>query len=185
MNGKQYLDNTIKLAQYYKKLGNSTFTQLKEDDIHWSPGDSSNSIASIVKHLWGNMLSRWTNFLTEDGEKSWRQRDAEFEDDIQNMEELLSKWKEGWRCFLSSLESLTPEDLDKTIYIRNEGQSVVDAIQRQMAHYPMHIGQIIYIGKMMCGDNWQSLSIEKGKSEAYNSKKFSQEKSNKHFTDEA
>lgn len=185
MNGKQYLDNTIKLAQYYKKLGNSTFIQLKEDDIHWSPGDSSNSIASIVKHLWGNMLSRWTNLLTEDGEKSWRQRDSEFEDDIQNMEEMLSKWEEGWRCFLSSLASLTPEDLDKTIYIRNEGQSVVDAIQRQMAHYPMHIGQIIYIGKMMRGDNWQSLSIEKGKSDDYNLQKFSREKSNKHFTDEA
>jgi hypothetical protein len=184
MNGKQYLDNTIKLAQYYKKLGNSTFDQLKEDDIHWSAGDSSNSISCIVKHLWGNMLSRWTNLMTEDGEKSWRQRDAEFVDDIQTMDEMLSKWDEGWNCFISAIQSLNPEDLNKTIYIRNEGQSVMDAIQRQMAHYPMHIGQIIYAGKIMRGDEWISLSIPKGNSQSYNEKKFANEKADKHFTDE-
>ena len=184
MDGTLFLANTIKLAQYYKKLGNSTFDQLTEDDIHWAAGDSSNSIATIVKHLWGNMLSRWTNLLTEDGEKPWRQRDAEFEDDIQTMDEMLSKWEEGWKCFIDTLESLTPEDLDKTIYIRNEGQSVTDAIQRQMAHYPMHVGQIIFAAKILKGDDWKSLSIPKGQSGSYNQKKFEQEKSDKHFTDE-
>ncbi len=180
---EQYLQNTIKLAKYYKSLGDSTFAQLDESDIHWSAGESCNSIAAIVKHLWGNMLSRFTNFLTEDGEKPWRQRDAEFEDDITGMEELLSKWNEGRECFLSALESLTTDDLEKTIYIRNEGHSVMDAIQRQMSHYPMHIGQIIFAAKLLKGDDWQSLSIPKGASKAYNTDKFSKEKGNRHFTE--
>ncbi|WP_258105308.1 DUF1572 domain-containing protein [Marinoscillum sp. MHG1-6] len=184
MNGTLYLENTIKLAQYYKKLGNSTLEQLTEDDIHWTPGPTSNSIAIIVKHLWGNMLSRWTNFMTEDGEKTWRQRDEEFEDDIQNMDELMSKWEEGWTCFLKALKSLRTEDMDHVIYIRNEGHSVADAIQRQMAHYPMHIGQMIYIAKLLKGDDWQTLSIPKGQSQAYNEKKFSEEKEDRHFTDQ-
>ncbi|MFT7160714.1 MAG: hypothetical protein ACI9GZ_001890 [Bacteroidia bacterium] len=101
------------------------------------------------------------------------------------MDEMLSKWDEGWNCFISAIQSLNPEDLNKTIYIRNEGQSVMDAIQRQMAHYPMHIGQIIYVGKIMRGDEWISLSIPKGNSQSYNEKKFANEKADKHFTDEA
>lgn len=185
MNDSQYIVNSIKLAQYYRKLGNLTFDQLNEDDIHWAAGDSSNSIATIVKHLRGNMLSRWTNFLTEDGEKTWRQRDAEFEDDIVSKAEMISKWNEGWNCFLGALESLTEEDLDKTIYIRNEGQSVIDAIQRQLAHYPMHVGQIVYAAKILKRDDWKSLSIPKEGSKAYNEKKFSQEKSDNHFTNQA
>lgn len=184
MDANKYLESTVKLAQYYKNLGEGALAQLGEDEIHWSPGDSSNSVAAIVKHLWGNMLSRWTNFLTEDGEKPWRQREAEFDDDLTDKSELLSKWNEGWNCFLSALSSLQPEDLDKTIYIRNEGQSVTDAINRQMAHYPMHIGQIIYIGKLLKGDDWKSLSIPKGESQTYNAQKFAQDKTNRHFTDE-
>lgn len=166
-------------------MGNSAFDQLQEDDIHWTTGDNSNSIATIVKHLWGNMLSRWTNFLTEDGEKSWRMRDAEFEDDISGMEEMISKWEEGWRCFLEALKGLQEDDLNKIIYIRNEGQTVIDAIQRQMTHYPMHVGQIIFAAKILKGDDWKSLSIPKGKSNSYNLEKFSKGKETKHFTDEA
>lgn len=158
---EHYLANTIKLAKYYKSLGDKTFEQLSEEDIHWSAGESSNSIAAIVKHLWGNMLSRFTNFLTEDGEKPWRQRDAEFEDDITDMAELLSKWNEGWSCFIGTIEKLTTADLESIIYIRNEGHTVMDAIQRQMSHYPMHIGQIIYAAKLLKGDNWNTLSIAK------------------------
>ncbi|MFY0599436.1 MAG: DUF1572 family protein [Cyclobacteriaceae bacterium] len=185
MNLDLFHSNTIKLAEYYKKLGERTFSQLSEEDIHWTPGESSNSISAIVKHLWGNMLSRWTNFLTEDGEKPWRQRDAEFEDDILNLNEMLSKWTEGWDCFLGALKSLQSEDFDKTVFIRNEGHQVIDAIQRQMAHYPMHIGQIIYIAKLLKGEDWTSLSIPKGQSSEYNQEKFSQEKKNQHFSDNA
>ncbi len=184
LSTEQYLINTIKLARYYKNLGDKTFEQLSEEDIHWSAGENSNSIAAIVKHLWGNMLSRFTNFITEDGEKAWRQRDAEFDDDISGKEELLSKWNEGWSCFLSTLEKLNTEDLSKTIYICNEGHSVMDAIQRQMAHYPMHIGQIIFAAKLLKGSEWQTLSIAKGASEKYNSEKFTETKKERHFTDE-
>jgi uncharacterized damage-inducible protein DinB len=180
---ENHLTNTINLAKYYKGLGDKTFAQLGEEDIHWSAGDNSNSIAAIVKHLWGNMLSRWTNFLTEDGEKPWRMRDAEFEDDISGMDEMLSKWNEGSACFIGAMESLSETDLDKTIYIRNEGHTVLDAIQRQMAHYPMHVGQIIYVAKLLKGDDWSTLSIAKGASNSYNSEKFSKEKSDRHFTD--
>ncbi len=180
---EDYLKNTIKLAKYYRALGEKTFTQLEEDALFWSPGPSSNSIAVIVKHLWGNMLSRWTNFLTEDGEKPWRDREGEFESDIVSKEEMLSRWNEGWNCFLGALEVLKTEDLVKTIYIRNEGQSVMDAIQRQMAHYPLHVGQIIYLGKLLKGDDWESLSIQKGQSSNYNAEKFSKDKEDRHFTD--
>lgn len=181
---ESYLTNTIKLATYYKTLGEKTFEQLTEEELTWSPGPSSNSISVIVKHLWGNMLSRWTNFLTEDGEKAWRERDAEFEGELETREELLSKWNEGWRCFLDALESLTDEDLTKIIYIRNEGHSVADAIQRQMAHYPYHIGQIVFLGKLLKGDDWVSLSIPKNQSSGYNAAKFGGERSDRHFTDQ-
>lgn len=180
---EDFLPNTMKLARYYKRLGEKTIEQLSTDEITWRPGLASNSISIIVKHLWGNMLSRWTNFLTEDGEKPWRDRDAEFEGEISTQEELLSKWNEGWKCFLDALEMLNAEDLSKTVYIRNEGHTVIDAIQRQMAHYPYHIGQIVYIGKLLRGEEWQSLSIPKGQSSSYNTDKFSQPKENRHFTD--
>ncbi|MFT6856574.1 MAG: hypothetical protein ACJA0X_002555 [Cyclobacteriaceae bacterium] len=179
-----FLPNTIKLARYYKSLGDQAFEQISDDDIRWSAGESSNSIAVIVKHLWGNMRARWTNFLIEDGEKPWRERDTEFEDDISDKNEMISKWNEGWDCFLGTLESLSEDDLSKTIFIRNEGHSVVDAIQRQMAHYPMHVGQIVYAAKIIKGKDWISLSIPKGDSTAYNKEKFDLKKSNKHFTDE-
>lgn len=177
------LNSTIKYAKYYKTLGEQTFEQLSDEELRWEPGVDSNSIMTIVKHLWGNMLSRWTNFMTEDGEKSWRQRDAEFENDIETREEMLAKWNEGWDCFIGELEKLTPDDLTKTIYIRNEGQSVDIAIQRQMAHYPYHVGQIVLIGKIIRGTDWKSLSIPKGQSTQYNEKKFAEEKATRHPTD--
>lgn len=130
------------------------------------------------------MLSRWTNFLTEDGEKEWRNRDQEFEDEIHSREELTSRWNQGWKCFLDTLESLSTDDLLKVIKIRGEGQSVMDAIQRQLAHYSMHIGQIVILGKMQKGADWQSLSIPKGQSEAYNlQKKSNLNQSASHFTE--
>ena len=118
------------------------------------------------------MLSRWTDFLTSDGEKKWRQRDAEFENDITGREELLAKWEEGWECVFNAINPLTEEELTKEILIRNETLSVVDAINRQLAHYAYHVGQIVFIGKMLCGNKWTSLSIPKGKSKEYNADKF-------------
>jgi hypothetical protein len=143
---------------------------LDEENLFWQYNDASNSIAIIVQHLWGNMLSRWTNFLTEDGEKEWRERDAEFEKVINTKEELIIKWDEGWDRLFAELKSLTDDDLNKTIYIRKEPLTVIDAINRQLAHYSYHVGQMVYIGKMQLNDRWISLSIPKGNSKEFNDK---------------
>ena len=177
------LENLIKLFEYYKSLGERTFAQLDDDEIHLEPAENANSIAIIVKHLWGNMQSRWTNFLSEDGEKNWRNRDDEFESTIKSRQEFEEKWNEGWHTLLNTLKSLSEEDLQKTIYIRNEGHTVIEAIHRQLAHYASHIGQIVYLGKIIKGQDWQTLSIAKGKSKEYNEEKFSKEKKDQFFTD--
>lgn len=179
-----YLKSVHKQFEYYKLLGEKTFEQLSDEQLFEQCNEQSNSIAIIVKHLWGNMLSRWTDFLTTDGEKEWRERDAEFENDIADKTELLEKWNEGWNCLFNTIDLLTENDLTKEIFIRNQGHSVVEAINRQLAHYPYHIGQIVFIGKMLSKNNWVSLSIPKGNSKAYNSDKFSQPKQKQHFTDE-
>jgi hypothetical protein len=166
-----FLSSVKKQFEYYKMLGEKTFAQLPEDRLFWQYNADSNSIATIVKHLWGNMLSRWTDFLTTDGEKEWRNRETEFDNDIATKEELLAKWNAGWTCFFAALDSLTPEDLQRIIYIRNEKHTVLEAINRQLAHYPYHVGQIVFIGKMTCGEQWASLSIPRGNSDAYNAEK--------------
>jgi len=178
-----YLEGVKKQFEYYKSLGDKTFVQLSDEQLFWQYNEESNSIAIIIKHLWGNMLSRWTDFLNSDGEKEWRKRDEEFEADIKNREELLQKWEEGWACLFTAINPLTNEDLNQEVYIRNQGHSVVEAINRQLAHYPYHIGQIVFIGKM-AASNWQSLSIPKGGSKAFNADKFSKEKGKQHFTHE-
>lgn len=180
-----YLESVIKQFEYYKMLGEKTFNQLPEEKLFWQYNVDSNSIATLVKHLWGNMLSRWTDFLTTDGEKEWRDREAEFDNDLATKEELLTKWNEGWACFLTTLKSLTTEDLDKIIYIRNQGHTVLEAINRQVAHYPYHVGQIVYIGKMANENGWTSLSIPRGGSNAFNQDKFSKPQHRVHFTDES
>lgn len=179
----EFLNSAIKLFKYYKKLGEGAIAQLDDKDIVARPNEASNSIALIVHHLSGNMLSRWTDFLTSDGEKSWRNREAEFDEAYPDKKAMMEAWDKGWNCLLSALESLKPEDLAKVIYIRNEGQSVMEAIQRQLAHYPHHVGQILYQAKAIKGDAFQSLSIPKGKSDTFNKEKFGQEKARKHFTD--
>lgn len=166
-----YLNSAKKQFQYYKSVGEKAMAQLKDEDLFWVYNDESNSIAIIVQHLWGNMLSRWTDFLTTDGEKEWRKRDLEFETVITTKAELMEKWNAGWQCLFDALDSLKPEDWHKTIYIRNEPHSVVDAINRQLAHYPYHIGQIVFIGKMAAGD-WKALTIPKGNSQAFNDAMF-------------
>ncbi|MBP6431211.1 MAG: DUF1572 family protein [Ferruginibacter sp.] len=163
-----FLNFTITRVSYYKTLGDKTFEQLNEQDFHFMPNAESNSIAIIIQHMAGNMLSRWTNFLTTDGEKEWRNRDTEFEEQTLNKEQLLALWNKGWDCFLGTLQSLTEDDLLKTITIRTEPLLVVDAIQRQMAHYPYHVGQIVYLGRLIKQQNWKNLSIPKGNSQQYN-----------------
>lgn len=162
-----FLTDSIKRFRNYKELGDKTLAQLSEADLHFQPSSESNSIAVIIQHMHGNMLSRWTNFLTEDGEKEWRQRDAEFTAGHQSKETILARWKEGWDCLLHTLENLRAEDLNKQVSIRTEPISVYDAILRQLAHYPYHVGQIVYLGKMIRNEAWASLSIPKGESKQY------------------
>ena len=179
-----YLTSTIKQFEYYKALGDKTMAQLSFDELKKEFVTDSNSIAIIVKHLVGNMLSRWTNFLTEDGEKEWRLRDEEFVDSFNSKIELLEAWNQGWHCLFEAITPLHASNLETTIYIRNEGHSVTEAINRQMMHYAYHVGQIVFIGKLIKGDQWETLSIAKDQSKAYNRDKFLQDKSHKHFTDD-
>jgi len=182
--GSTFLSSSIKLFYYYKSLGDKTFEQLSFEELQKEFAEDSNSINIIVKHLTGNMLSRWTNFLTEDGEKSWRNRDLEFKDTYKSKEEILNDWVISWNCVFKALESLKDDDLEQIIYIRNQGHTVTEAINRQLAHYSYHIGQIVFLGKLIKGSQWKSLSIPKGKSEDFNVEKFSKEKSKRHFTDD-
>ncbi len=166
--GNEFLQTAIKRSAYYRELGDKTFDQVNEEGFYFQPNSSSNSIAIIIQHLAGNMLSRWTNFLTEDGEKEWRRRDEEFEIIKRTKNELLELWNKGWDCYIGTLQQLEEEDLLKTIYIRSEPLSVIDAINRQLAHYPYHVGQIVYLGRMMADTAWKSLSIPKGQSQDFN-----------------
>lgn len=184
MNSNNYLESIHKQFEYYKLLGDRTFEQLADEQLFWNYNEASNSIAIIVNHLWGNMLSRWTDFLTTDGEKEWRQRDQEFEDIIQNRKALNEKWEAGWNCLFKALESITPENFEQLVYIRNQGHTILEAVNRQLAHYAYHVGQIVYLGRMQKGAEWQSLSIPKGESKTFNAKKFSEEKKRGHFTDD-
>lgn len=178
-----YLESVHKQFAYYKLLGEKTFAQLSDDELHWQHNADCNSVATIVKHLWGNMLSRWTDFLTTDGEKDWRDREAEFDNDRPTRDAMLAQWEEGWVCLFIALDGLRMEDLERIIYIRNQGHTVMEAINRQLAHYPYHVGQIVHIARMLRGDAWQSLSIPRGKSADYNAEKFEQPKHRGHFTD--
>ena len=196
-----YLNSAKQQFQYYKQLGDKTMDQLNDEQLFWQYNDASNSIAVMAKHLWGNMMSRWTDFLTTDGEKDFRKRDEEFElrvgpslqgVDTANAEGvdehsravIIEKWEQGWACLFTALDSINEDNFDTTIYIRNQGHSIPEAINRQMMHYAYHVGQMVYLGRMMKGEDWQSLSIPKGNSKAYNAEKFSQEKGKRHFTDE-
>ena len=181
---ESYLTSIIKQFEYYKSLGDKTFETLNFDELQKEYVEDSNSISIIVKHMVGNMLSRWTNFLVEDGEKEWRQRDLEFEPTYNSKEEMITNWNKGWQCLFDAINPLNLNDLERIIYIRNEDHSVTEAINRQLAHYSYHVGQIVFLGKLLKGKNWKSLSIPKGNSLKYNEAKFSQEKSRKHFTDD-
>lgn len=166
--GTNFLQSAIKRLSYYKELGDKTFIQLTDADFHYRPNKESNSIAIIIQHMAGNMLSRWTDFLTSDGEKDWRNRDTEFQDQQISKQQLKDLWEQGWKCCIDALNALSEDDLLKTIFIRSEELLVVDAINRQLAHYPYHVGQIIYTAKIITNSNWKNLSIAKNQSAQFN-----------------
>jgi len=179
-----YLNSVKKQFEMYKVLGEKAMAQVPDDKLFWQYNEYSNSIATIVKHITGNMLSRWTDFLTTDGEKEWRHREAEFDNDIKSRAELMAIWDKGWACLFTAIDQLTDNDLERIIYIRNTGHTVTEAINRQLAHYPYHIGQIVFVAKMICGDSWVSLSIPRGDSQKYNEEKFAKPKHKEHYADE-
>jgi len=162
--GKHYLENAVKEFKGIKALGDKAFAQIKDEDFFWSPDEESNSIAIIVRHLHGNMISRWTDFLTTDGEKESRKRDEEFEKLFYtDKDDVISKWEKGWKKVLETVGSLKEDDLLKTVTIRNQPHTVIEAINRQLTHYSYHIGQIVFIAKHLMTDSWKSLSIPKAK----------------------
>ncbi|WP_010274599.1 DUF1572 family protein [Paenibacillus senegalensis] len=183
---KVYLESVNKQFLYYKKLAEKAVEQLEPEQLSSTitGHDEINSIATVMKHMSGNMLSRWTDFFTSDGEKPWRDRDAEFVNETADRDELLAQWEEAWARLFQVLDSLKPEQLLDIVYIRNEGHTVMEAINRQLAHYPYHVGQIVYAAKLLKQGSWDSLSIPKNSSKQYNENKFIQEKTVKHFTDD-
>lgn len=162
---KHFLENTIGVFKNYRSLAEKAFAQLSnEKDFHYQPDSESNSIAVIIKHMSGNMISRWTDFLTTDGEKPSRDRDGEFIDGTESPEKLMHLWNKGWKVFMETLESLTEKDLMTLVAIRGEELTVMQALNRQTAHYAYHIGQIVFLAKHIKKADWQSLSIPKNKS---------------------
>lgn len=174
----EYLRVVMERFKSIKTLGDKTIEQLSEKDIHWTYNQESNSIAVIVKHLSGNMISRWTDLLTSDGEKENRNRDEEFIDDISSKSELMRVWEKGWNVLIDTLTGLKEEDLLKTIKIRGEKHFVLEAIERQMTHYAYHVGQIVYIGKQLKDSEWKTLSIPRGKSEDYRKEMLAKHRDN-------
>ena len=167
---EEFLSIVKQQFHFYKSLGDKTIDQLTEEDIHFCVDAESNSIATLVKHLWGNMLSRWTDFLISDGEKEWRKRDAEFEDDIQSMAELKDKWEEGWNCVFTALDQVKESNVMDVVQIRKEPHTVVRAILRQYGHYSYHVGQMVYLAKEIKKEDWKSLSIPRNGSKEFNEK---------------
>ena len=169
-------ENYIKSVQFefrrYKTLGDKTFEQLSEEELLWKYSPTDNSIAQIVKHMVGNMMSRWTNFLTEDGEKPWRHRESEFVEPLTKKSEIIGSWEQGWDFLFSALGQIDSENFETEIKIRNEAHTIIEACNRQLAHYANHVGQIVLLGKMIKGREWISLSIPRGSSEAFNRIKF-------------
>lgn len=172
----EYTTHYLKSARFeferYKTLGDKTFVQLSDMDIHWKYREETNSIALIVKHMVGNMLSRWTNFLTEDGEKPWRNRETEFTDPYPDKDAMLSAWEKGWQCLFDALDSVNEHNFNAPILIRSEKHSIVEAVHRQLAHYANHAGQLVLLGTMIKGPDWISPSIPKGGSESFNKTKM-------------
>jgi hypothetical protein len=166
-----YISSVKNQFTQYKSLGEKAIAQIPDEKINWQYNPETNSIVIIVKHLSGNMLSRFTDFFTSDGEKKWRNRDGEFENETLSRGQLMALWNKGWNCLFTVLNGLSAEDLSKKVMIRNEEHTVMEAINRQLTHYASHIGQIIFIGKMVCDYEWKTLSVPRNASIAFNFKK--------------
>jgi hypothetical protein len=179
--GANYLASVRSLFRYYKGLGEKAMYQIDDEQLVRELSPDANSIAVIVGHLSGNMLSRWTDFLNSDGEKPWRKRDEEFEPVLMTRAQVMEAWEKGWQCLFAAINPLTEEDLHRIIYIRNEGHTVLEAVNRQLAHYSYHVGQMIILAKMFKGSEWESLSIPKGGSKTFNEEKFNKDKDRRHF----
>jgi hypothetical protein len=171
-----YLKDITNLFRYHKRLADRAMQQVSDDALFISLDAESNSIAIIVKHLSGNMRSRWTDFLTSDGEKADRNRDSEFEAPPSTRAELMAVWESGWKSLFAGLEPVTDSDLSKTIYIRGEAHSVLQAVNRNLTHTTYHVGQIVYLAKHFAGSKWNTLTVPRGKSAQFNAKVASGEK---------
>ncbi len=163
-----YLASATERFQFHKKLGEDAFAQLGEEQLMWQANASANSIAMIVKHLSGNMRSRWTDLLTTDGEKPWRKRDQEFVNDVPDRDSVMKLWDAGWEAVFAGMASLTPADQARIVYIRTEPHNLTEAINRQLTHAAYHVGQIVFLAKMILDLGWRYLSIAPGGSEAFN-----------------
>jgi hypothetical protein len=172
-----FVKDSIDLFRYYKRLGDRAMAQAPDDALFTALDPESNSIAIVVKHMAGNMRSRWTDFLTSDGEKPTRNRDTEFESPPQTRAELIELWEAGWNYMFDALAALSEEDLGRTVYIRTEPHSVMQAINRQMGHYAYHVGQIVYLAKHFAGPKWATLTVPRRKSAEYNARVASGEAS--------
>jgi hypothetical protein len=172
-----YLEDSLTLFRYYKKLCDDAMAQVADEELTRVLDGEMNSIAQIVKHMAGNMRSRWTDFLTSDGEKPDRNRDGEFVDPPASREALLAIWEDGWNRIFTALGPLTEADMSRTVTIRGEPHSIMQAINRQMAHYAYHCGQIVMLAKHFRGENWKSLSVPRNKSADFNRAVASGEKS--------
>ncbi|TVR30362.1 MAG: DUF1572 domain-containing protein [Balneolaceae bacterium] len=171
------LQGIHRLLMYNKRLTEKSLNQLDDSQVHEHVQGYDLSIAALMKHISGCLTSLWTNFRSEDGEKPWRNREDEFIDDFKSREELMEFWERGWAVLFEAIESITAEELDNIIYIRNEGHTIQQALERSLSHMAYHTGQIVLLAKLLKGDEWSSLSIPKGKTEEYNKKKFESEKS--------
>lgn len=172
-----------KLFAYYQELGVKAMAQVKDEDLSRVLVADGNSISIIVKHLAGNMRSRFTDFLTSDGEKPWRDRESEFEGTHASRAQLIYDWNSGWTCFFAAIDPLTDTDLERIVLIRNEGHTVQEALHRQLAHYAYHVGQIVLLARTFAGAEWTSLSIPRGGSQAFNAERFAKPSERRHFTD--
>jgi hypothetical protein len=174
---QNYLDDAIASFKNYKKLADKAIAQVNDDEFFVTLDDEANSVAVIMKHMAGNMFSRWTDFLTSDGEKPDRNRDMEFVIEANTSKQaVLEYWERGWACVFAAIEPLTLEDFEKTVTIRGEPHTIVMAINRQLSHYAYHIGQIVFLAKHFRSSQWNSLSIPRNKSAEFNLKMQSQAK---------
>jgi hypothetical protein len=165
-----YLKDSADVLHYYKRLGERAMEQAPDPGLFATLDAESNSIAIVVKHMHGNMRSRWTDLLSSDGEKPDRNRDREFEAPPKSRAEVMALWEAGWKLIFDALAPLTEGDLNRTVYIRTEAHSVMQAINRQLAHYAYHTGQIVYLAKHFAGSNWKALTVPRGKSAEFNAK---------------